>query len=176
MNTIIIYNSKTGFTKKYAMWLKEALDADCHTFEEAKKLKLDKYDAIIFGGWVCAAKVTKSKWFMDRAPQWKDKCLVMYAVGGSPRENPDIDVFLENLIPKEFDYIKAFYCQGGFDYDKMDAPSRLAMKMFVKMLKSKKEQTTQDKIMQDMISRGYDISDKKYIEPIVEYVRNWDKR
>lgn len=172
MKTAVIYNSKTGFTEKYAMWLTERLGADCYRLAEAKTIDFDRYDAIIFGGWVCAGKVSKVKWFFDRIPTWKDKCLVLYAVGGSPRENPDIDVFLESVIPSEYHNVKAFYCQGGYNYEKMDAPSRLAMKMFAKMLKSGKEQTEEEKIMADMISKSYDISDPKYIEPIVEYVEN----
>ena len=44
------------------------------------------------------------------------------------------------------------------------------MKMFSKALKSKKDQTEEEKIMADMISKSYDISDRKHIEPIVEYI------
>ena len=173
MNTVIIYNSKTGFTEKYAMWLKEGLKADCCTIKDAKSMNLDKYDAIIFGSWVCAGNVSKSKWFWDRFSSWNNKCLAVFAVGGSPRENPDIDKFLSTVIPAECTNAKAFYCQGGFAYEKMDGPSKFAMKLFVKMLKSRKNQTDDEKYMAEMISHSYDISDKKYILPIVEYVQGW---
>lgn len=170
MKTVIIYNSKTGFTEKYAMWLKEALDADCYKLADSRTVDFDKYDAIVFGGWVCAGKISKSKWFYERLESWNGKRVALYAVGGSPRENPDIDKFLETAIPSAYQNAKAFYCQGGFDYEKMDGPSKLAMKMFSKALKSKKDQTEEEKIMADMISKSYDISDRKYIEPIVEYI------
>ena len=52
----------------------------------------------------------------------------------------------------------------------MNVPSRLAMKMFVSMLKKKKDATEAEKTMAQMISSSYDISDKKYIDPIVEYL------
>lgn len=29
MNTIVIYNSQTGFTKRYAQWVAGATGADC---------------------------------------------------------------------------------------------------------------------------------------------------
>ena len=29
MKTIVIYNSQTGFTKRYAEWIAEAAGADC---------------------------------------------------------------------------------------------------------------------------------------------------
>ena len=46
----------------------------------------------------------------------------------------------------------------------------MMMKMFIKMLKSKKNKTEEEEIMIKMISGSYDISDKKYIEPIIEYI------
>ena len=50
----------------------------------------------------------------------------------------------------------------------MSAPSKLAMKMFIKALKAKKGKTEEDEEMIRMISSSYDISDKKYIEPILD--------
>ena len=41
------------------------------------------------------------------------------------------------------------------------------MKMFIKMLEAKKNKTDTEREMIKMISTSYDISDKKYIEPIV---------
>ena len=80
---------------------------------------------------------------------------------------------LENMLTNEQKkYIKAFYCQGGFDYEKMNTASRLAMKMFVSALKKKKDPTEEEKIMVKMISDSYDISDIKYIEPIAEYIED----
>ena len=42
------------------------------------------------------------------------------------------------------------------------------MKMFINMLKSKKDKTPEEENMVKMISSSYDISDKKYIKPILE--------
>ena len=32
MKTVVIYNSQTGFTKRYAQWIAEAAGADCLEF------------------------------------------------------------------------------------------------------------------------------------------------
>ena len=66
-------------------------------------------------------------------------------------------------------YIKAFYCQGGFDYDKMNGPSKLAMKMFAGALKKQKDEKSQQ--VAEYISKSYDISDAKYLDPIVAYLQ-----
>jgi hypothetical protein len=52
------------------------------------------------------------------------------------------------------------------------APSRMVLKMFVGALKKKKDATEDEKRMAEMISSSYDISDIKYIEPIVEYIES----
>lgn|GEM_PF-3272934 len=40
----------------------------------------------------------------------------------------------------------------------------------ISALKKKKDQTEEEKIMAEMIATSYDISDIKYIDPIVEYL------
>ena len=176
MKTLIIYTSQTGFTKKYAQWLSDRLKADIYELKDVQKKDdafFDEYQAIVYGGWAMAGKTVKINWFFEKAKEWKDKRLAVFCVGGSPYDNPDVEKMLENMLTNEQKkYIKAFYCQGGFDYEKMNTASRLAMKMFVSALKKKKDPTEEEKIMVKMISDSYDISDIKYIEPIAEYIEN----
>ena len=37
MKTAVIYNSQTGFTKRYAKWISDEIGADCFEFAAAKK-------------------------------------------------------------------------------------------------------------------------------------------
>lgn len=172
MKTIVIYNSQTGFTKRYAEWISEAAGADCLELSAAKKEDLTSYQAIIFGSWACAGGISKISWFKRNIDKWADKKLIAFCVGGSPIENPEVETALNrNFSPSEQKKVKAFYCPGGFNYEKMSAPSRLMMKVFIKTLKAKKEKTADDQEMIKMISSSYDISDKKYIEPILQYLR-----
>lgn len=176
MKKLIIYTSQTGFTKKYAGWIAERVSADLLELKEAQKKGADffeGYDAIVYGGWAMAGTVFKSKWFFDKASGWKDKRLAIFCVGGSPNENPDVEVMLKRLLTDDQkQYIAAFYCQGGFCYEKMNTASKLAMKMFVGSLKKKKDATEEQKKMAEMISSSYDISDISYTDPIVDYLNN----
>lgn len=172
MKTIVIYTSQTGFTKRYAEWIAKEAGADCFELSAAKKKDLTAYDAIIFGGWACAGSISKISWFKGNMDQWAGKKLIVFCVGGSPIENPETDMALKrNFNESEQEKVKAFYCPGGFNYEKMSAPSKLMMKMFLKTLKAKKDKTEAEEIMVKMISSSYDISDKKYIEPIVQYLK-----
>jgi len=172
MKTIVIYNSQTGFTKRYAEWIAEAAGADCLELSAAKKKDLAAYDAIIFGGWACAGNISKLSWFKGNIDRWAGKKLIAFCVGASPIDNPEIDIALKrNLNESEYKKVKIFYCPGGLNYEKMSTPSKLMMKMFVKTLKAKKDKTEAEEIMVKMISSSYDISDKKYIEPILQYLK-----
>lgn len=168
MNTIVIYQSQTGFTKRYAQWIAKAAAADCYALSEVKKKNLTAYDAIIFGGWACAGGISKLSWFKNNIVKWNGKKLIAFCVGASPIENPEVEPALrQNFNDSEWEKVHVFYCPGGLNYEKMSAPSKLMMKMFLKTLKAKKDKTPAEEEMIQMISASYDISDQKYIKPIL---------
>ena len=172
MKTAVIYNSQTGFTKRYAQWIADAVLADCVEFSAAKNKDFSQYDAIVFGGWACGGTISKLAWFKSHIDQWKGKKLIAFCVGASPIESPQVQPALDqNFTDEEKKNVKVFYCPGGFDYEKMPLPSKLMMKVFTKVLKSKKNKSDYEQEMLKMISSSYDISDKKYIEPIIDALK-----
>lgn len=172
MKTVVIYNSQTGFTKRYAEWIAEKSAADCYELTEAKKKNLDSYDAIIYGGWACAGGISKISWIKNNIKKWGDKKIIVFCVGGSPIENPEVEIAVKNKFNvKELEKVPVFYCPGGFNYEKMSASSKIMMKMFVQTLKRKKNKTEEENLMIKMISSSYDISDIKYIEPILDCLK-----
>lgn len=172
MKTVVIYNSQTGFTKRYAEWIAEAAGADCLPLTEAKKQDMSAYEAIVFGGWACAGSINKLGWFKENMECWKGKKLIVFCVGASPMESPEIDKALKQYFNEpKLEQASVFYCPGGLNYEKMSLSSRLMLKMFVKMLKAKKDKTKDDEEQIRMLSASYDISDEKYIEPILACLR-----
>lgn len=168
MKTIVIYHSQTGFTKRYAQWIAEAAGAECVEFSAAKKKELGTYEAVVFGGWACAGGISKLGWFKSNIDRWRDKKLIVFCVGASPMKNPDLEADLKrNFTEAELNRISVFYCPGGLNYEKMPAPSKLAMKTLIAVLGAKKNRTKAEQDMVKMISASYDISDRKYIEPII---------
>lgn len=170
---VVIYNSQTGFTERYARYIAEETGADCLALSAAKKKSLAEYGVIIFGGWACAGSISKISWFKKNVDRWEGRKLIVFCVGGSPMDTPKIETTLErNFSRQELEKINLFYCPGGFNYEKMSLSSRLMMKMFIRMLKERKDKTREDEEMIKAISSSYDISDRKYIEPIIECIKN----
>lgn len=56
MKTIVVYQSKTGYTKKYAQWLYESLACPLKPLKDLKEDDLKGCDLIIYGGGVYASK------------------------------------------------------------------------------------------------------------------------
>ena len=172
MKTVVVYTSQTGFTKKYAEWISEKANADILELKEAQKKEasfFDAYDAVIYAGWCMAGKVVGSNWFFNKAVSLKGKKLAIVAVGASPNENPQVDAAMAAMLTDEQkEYIKVFYCQGGINYDKMKLPSKLMMKMYSSVLKKSKDEKQREQ--GEFVSHSYDVSDIKFIEPIIAYL------
>lgn len=172
MKTAVIYHSQTGFTKRYATWIAEALEADLLALSSAKKQDLSNYEAIIFGSWAFAGGIRHLRWFKKNMNAWKEKKCIVFCVGASPFESLDVEEGLKrNFHEPMFNNVKVFYCPGGFNYEKMGTSSKIMMRLFLKMLAAKKEKTPKEQEMIGWIAHSYDISDKKYIVPIVEELR-----
>ena len=172
MKTVVIFNSQTGFTKRYAEWISQAAETDLMELSVAKKKDLAGYEAIIFGGSACAGSISKLNWFKDNMDRWADKKLIVFCVGASPLENPEVQPALrQNFTEEQFKKVSVFYCPGGLNYATMSVSSKLMMKLFLKTLQSKKTKTDADREMIRMISTSYDISDRKYIEPILKSLK-----
>ena len=62
MRLLIVYYSKTGFTKQYAQWLQEDLHGDCIPLPERGQVDFSSYDKVVFGSSVHAGRIRKWKW------------------------------------------------------------------------------------------------------------------
>ena len=61
---------------------------------------------------------------------------------------------------------------GGLCYERMSLTDRLMMKTMAKMMKKKKDKTPQELEMERAISSSYDISDKAYAEPLIDFLNH----
>lgn len=169
MKAVIIYHSNTGFTRRYAQWLAEALGCDCVPFEKRMKVRLDDYDAVIFGSWLRAGSIQKIGWFKEQMSNMTGRTRIVFVVGAMPAEaKTEVQLMFEkNFTEAQRRKITTFYLQGGIDYDKMDAVSRIAMRMLCRILRMKKHLTPEDEGMLQMIEKSFDATSREAIAPIV---------
>lgn len=175
MKTIVIYKSKTGFTKKYAEWIAEALSADIYDISKVRISMLDDYDAIVFGGSLHAAGVTGLKMITDNFDKLKSKRIAVFATGASPaREEVINEVRDKNFTQEQQKYVKFFYSRGGFDYNKLPIIDKFLMMLLKVKIKNKKRKNiklTSDEIgMLNAYDNPVDFTNRKNIEDIISYI------
>lgn len=175
MKAVVIYRSKTGFTKKYAEWIAEDLACDIFEVSRASSNMLSQYDTIIFGGSLHAVGINGVKFIKENLNKLKDKKVVVFATGATPPREEDISkVWDSNFTAEQQKYIKVFYMRGGFDYNKLNLIDKLLMTLLKLKIKSKnkKVRTPDEKGMLATYNKPVDFTRKKNIEELINYVKS----
>jgi len=171
MKTIIIYYSKTGFTRQYAQWLAQDIGAECVPYEKRKGIRLDSYDAIVFGGRLRAGAIGGAKWFFRQAAELKEKRLALFFTGAMPPDPEGIQrAVAQNVPAQEQGRIPAFYLWGGLNYEKMGFVDRAMMAGFRKMLASKKAPSPEEQEAAKMVAQSYDKTARGNLRELEAYL------
>lgn len=143
MKTIVVYKSKTGYTKTYAQWIQEELQCDVKEATEITPEELQGYDTIIYGAGLYAVGINGIKLITENFDSLKDKRLIVWATGSSPGRPEEMkEVWNHNFTEEQLTHIKTFYLRGGFDYTKLQPGDKVLMKMLktkLKMMRNKTE-------------------------------------
>ena len=172
MKTVVIYQSKTGFTKKYAEWIAEDLSADIFDVSKVSANMLTVYDTVIYGGSLYAVGITGVKFITQNLHKLKDKKVIVFATGASPaREETIEEVKNKNFTPEEQKQIHFFYFRGGFDYSKLNLFDKFLMTLLKWKIKKKKELTPDEKGMLAIYNKPVDYTRKENIKEMITYAK-----
>ena len=123
MKVLVTYQSKTGFTKKYAEWISEELKCD---LKELKNVKdVNDYDLVIHGGWIMGGIIKGVKKIKKLNP----KKLIVFGVGLTPKKNLNIDKMIKDNKLEDTPF---FYFEGGTNPKKMGIVGRTIVKLVTK--------------------------------------------
>ena len=164
--TIVLYRSKTGFSKRYAEWIAEDLGCESRPIKGMKLDNLKDYKLVIYGAGVYAGMISgvgKIKNWMEKSPE---KTWIVFATGATPHEEGYEELVLKTNFRKgESKPAHFFYFLSGLNYEKMGFFNRVLMKFFSCMA-SKKNGTTQ---ATNHTSVG--LANRHYIADLLSYVR-----
>ncbi|MCR4429667.1 MAG: flavodoxin domain-containing protein [Tepidanaerobacteraceae bacterium] len=171
MKTIVIYKSKTGFTKKYAEWIAEELSADIFEASRVSADMLEAYDIVIYGGGLYAVGINGVKLITKNLDRLHGKKVVVFATGMSPRREETIaEIRSRNFTSEQLKTIRFFYLRGGFDYGKLKPFDRILMTLLKWKIQMKKELTPDEKGMLAVYDRPADFRRKEDIGEIISHV------
>jgi len=172
MKALIIYKSKTGFTKWYAEFIAKEVDGNLVDFKEVTTEIISGYDVVIYGGGLYAGMINGYKKAKEMFEKSSANRFILFATGGTPNESTkEIDeIWKNNLSEEELESIPHFYMQGGICYEKMSFLNRTIMKMMSRVLDKKKNKDSAEEGFAQAIKSSYDIKAKEYAEPLIKYL------
>jgi flavodoxin len=148
LKTAVVYKSISGFTKKYATWIAENLNADLYELAEVKAETLSQYGLVVFGGSMHAVGINGVKTIKEQLPRLAGKKVVVFAVGASaPKEGLLDEIAGKNFSAEEQKSFRLFYLHGGFNFSKLNRANKVLMTLFKWKLSLKKNKTPEEKGM-----------------------------
>lgn len=174
MKTIVVYRSKTGFTKKYAAWIAEELQADLREYRRISPEELHRYDTIVYGGGLYAGGINGLKSFEKNLPYVRDRKIIVFATGATP-DRPETTQELRelNFSKDQLEYMHFFYLRGGFDFSKLGVVDKFLMIMMKCKLRMKpaSKRSADETGMLAAYQHPADFTKKKYMDELLEVAR-----
>ena len=162
MKRIVVYQSSTGFTAKYASWIAEELGCEIKEYKMVKVDELISYDMVIYGGWIMG----NMAYGYDKIKALNLKNVVIFGVGMSvSSEEIAKKIAEQNKISTE----RFFYFEGGYNPKKIGFLKKMMMNMIKKSIEQKREKTAEDIHMLETF-QGADNTKREYIKPLVQYI------
>lgn len=169
MKTIIVYESKTGFTERYARWAAEELGCECILLKNASKDKLAGYDRVIFGGWIMANMISG----LPKLREMGVVPAVVFAVGASPAFE---EVLTQMREQNQLEETPLFYFEGGVDFNKLGFVQRMMLKTMKKMTEKKKDMTRQEAAIVQLLAGSFDHTDRGQLEGMLTRLKESNNR
>lgn len=157
---LIVYESKTGFTKKYADMLsaKTALQV----FSTKELVRVNHDEEIIFLGWMKVGKIQG----LDKLKEYKVKAVC--GSGTARIAEPDTETVVGR---NKIENIPFFYLRGGcLPLKDLRGMDKLMLSLFVKILKSRKYKDEETDESISIIRNGFDGVNEEELVPVMEWL------
>lgn len=170
MKYIVVYNSSTGFTEKYAKWIAEELDCQVVPYKEYCRKPEKNAEILIYGGGIMAGRV---KGLDEVKKRQNYKQLVVFATGATSHEAEKAvcDIRNNNLTSEEQRTIPFYYYDGGIDYERMKLIPKKVLHVLRNSLEKNKARTEDENHMLMMLSESHDMTNKEYLADLLAAVK-----
>lgn len=181
MRTAVVYCSQTGFTRKYAEWLAEDLGCGAVPYADRGRIALDETDLLVFCSWFHAASIKGAKWLKGVMAEHPSFRVVVLATGATPMPcdmwpaSEAEEAFRRTFPEAEYPDLPHFYCQGGFDFNRLGTPDKIAMRMFFKANAKAAETDPKAAEMLRVMKGSFDGTKREYLEPVLSCIRQMEE-
>lgn len=174
MNTIVIYKSKYGSTRKYAEWIAEELFCQAVDVKNVKAEDLQEYDIIIYGGGLYAENIAGVTLLTKNLDVLQGKKLIVYTTGITPldcRDYYDRMVWEKNFKGMGEKEIKVFNYLGRMIMSELSLAHKTALKTLKKIMSGKENPSEMEKLLVELCDADGDFTDRSAISDLVSYAK-----
>lgn len=175
--TVVVYQSKYGYAKKYAQWIAQRLACPLIEGSKTNADSLLCYDTIIFGGGLYAGGINGIALITKNFEKLQGKNIIVFSVGLTDLKTAEQFQSVTNrnfTEPMQKD-IKIFHFRGGMDFSKLNLAHRLMFTMLSNALKKKTSMTEGERQILSCYKANKDFTDESAIEPLISYCLNQTK-
>jgi len=159
---VIVYESKTGFTKKYAHMLADKINMRVLHVKDISEISAD--EEIIFLGWLKAGKIQG----LNKVRKHNLKAVCATGLARTAEPDPETVINRNKIKGIPFFYLRS----GCLPVDELKGMDKILMKMFVKMLKSRRDKDEELIESINHIENGYNGVDERNLEPVIKWFEN----
>lgn len=181
MKCIVIYESKYGYTKRYASWIAQQLGCELREKKTVKAEEMACFDVIIYGGGLYAGGVSGISLITKNPALISEKNVILFTCGLADPSDPEniehIRTELKKVIPSKIEKnLTIFHLRGGIDYSRLGFVHKSMMAMLCHMMKKKEidDLRAEDREMLRTYGKEVDFVDVKTAQPIVDCARQFD--
>lgn len=157
---VIVYESKTGFTKKYAEMLANKTGLKVYRTDELSKV--DPSEEILFLGWMKIGKI------QGLGKLKKHHVIAVCGSGTGRTAEPDTETILTR---NNIGTIPFFYLRGGcLPIRKLKGLDRIKLSLFVLMLRTRKDKDDRMKEAIAIIQNGFDGVKEENLDPVLVWM------
>lgn len=169
---IILYQSKYGATKKYALWLQEATGYDCIETKHADINQLQNYDTIVLGGGVYASGIAGLSFLKKNIQSLTSQKVAVFCVGASPYDAEAFAQIRALHFKDSLSEIPLYYCRGAWDEDAMHFTDRTLCKLLKKSVAKQDPGTYEpwQKALMCAAGQKCDWTDRAYLKDLLTFL------
>lgn len=177
-DSIIVYGSKYGSTRRYAKELGKMTDWDVVDYCHVKHL--NSYRKIVYLGALFAGGVLGLKKTLAKVTDFEGKRIAVITVGiTDPRDKANVECIREGIreqVAEElFDRLSLFHLRGGIDRSKLNLKHPIMMYMVHRQIKKLPEQemTPENRFFMATYNKKVDFVDFNSLVPVRDALQLW---
>ena len=169
---IVLYQSQSGSTRKYAQWLSDKTGFPQVETKKASPDDLSSCDVIVLGGGLYASGIAGISFLKKNWQRLKGKKIAVFCVGASPADEKVLQQVAAHNLKGSLSGLPCFYCRGAWDEDAMTRKDRALCKLLQKAVAKKDPASYEpwETALMEAMGQRCDWTDPRYLEPLLRYL------